>query len=693
MMKGKIKIYGLIIVIALCFCNPWSYGGAEKVMAAEETMLHEENFSTDHNLKGLFASCEEYFQAGDWKIEKAELKLYYTVTTLVREEVSDFTVSLNGTPVFSQKIPLTAGETQEFTISLPKRLIKEGANSIRIESYIRTNETDPCEDDISGASWMVIRGDSYVSMSYQPAAICGNVAEVYEQLTSIEGLENKKSSVYIPSEPTEAELTSASYVLSGISQNAALFYDNLALKEVKQIRDMGDSSYGVFIGEYDRLPIEISGLLNEEQIKAAQNGAVIVYEKMVNGQDILIVTGKKEQALERACRLFGNKDSMMQTKATWRKISETEDVNVIDKKENTILLTKTGSYLSGPFIQNAAFAVPIGASKSIAAGSKAEIHFRYAQNLDFDRSLVTVYAGDTPLGSKRLEKDSANGDVLLVDIPDNLELSGSFQLNVTFDLELKDLVCDMRRQDMPWAYVTNESTVSLNTKEVPGLLFDYYPSPFVYEGKWNNAVFILPTKESFEDLDAMRKILLTMGRYQTSNAGNIRVCRADNIGDIKASNIISIGALAVNPIVQQNNDQLYFRFSPQGTTIRSNEKMKIEPNYGATLGTAQLLYSIYSPDKHALLVVSGVTDEGMMHAADYLGNIRKNWEIYGDGFVTDGEQINCYRFGTDNEKTQSFLYDLTEQNSMVIFLITGTCVLLLLVVSLIMIWNKHRKGK
>lgn len=666
---------------------------AVRVKAEEKTELHEESFSADYDLKGLFSSCEEYFQVGDWELQDARATIIYTASTLVRQEVSDFTVSLNGEPIYSQKIPLTAGETQELTITLPKRLLVQGPNSLRVDSYIRTNEGDPCQEDVSTASWMVVREDSHVSISYKPAVVCGNVADVYRQMTSIEGLENETSAVFLPQYPTESELTASAYLLTGIAANAILDYEKMALVEVEESNDLSAYRYGAYVCEYGRLPDNMRSLLTEEQRAAAENGAILVYVKTAEGTDIIIVTGKDAAALENACRLFGNRNNMEQTKAVWRKVAATEDVNNTQVPGNSFLLTPTGSYVSGPFTQTASFTVPMSANKCIAAGSEVVINFRYAQNLDFDRSLVTVYIEDVPIGSKKLEQNSANGDVLRLNIPDDLAITGNFALRVTFELEMKNLLCDIRKQDMPWAYVTNESMVRLYTEELPWLLFDYYPGPFIYEGRLNQVVVVLPLQESREDLDAMRKILLTLGRYQTNNSGTVRVCRADAIGDLAASNVISIGSLPDNPIVQQINNQLYFQFSPQGTTIRSNEKMRIEANYGATLGTAQLLYSPYSPDKYALLIVSGATREGMAKAADYLGDVQKNWQIFGDGFVTDGELIHCHRFGEDNGRQNSLLFEMTEQSSIAALLLLGGAALLLMTLSLIMIWMKHREGK
>ena len=71
-----------------------------------------------------------------------------------------------------------------------------------------------------------------------------------------------------------------------------------------------------------------------------------------------------------------------------------------------------------------------------ANGSRVHLHFKYAENLDFDSSLVTV-ANDKPIGSKKLTAARANGDELNLEFPKNLEIADSFVLKVAFDLNVK----------------------------------------------------------------------------------------------------------------------------------------------------------------------------------------------------------------------------------------------------------------
>lgn len=682
-MKGIKQLFLLFVTALIFYCAPAVNA------AADNNYIHQESFSSDYELQGLFAVCDQNFQTGDWEIHEVRLTLYYTATMLVREEISDFTVSVNGQPVFSERIPLTGGETQKLDISIPVTCIQKGNNRITIESYIRTNDEDPCKDDVSGSSWMVVLKESMITVNYTPSSKCSSVSDIYEKLTSIEALENEESGIAIPQNASEAELTAAAYAMTGISANAALFYENLDIAVYGESNDI-NKKYILYISGYDSLSPEIISKMSVEQKAAAEKGAVIAFLQDRTEKNYLLITGRDSQALINACRLLGNKTYMQQIAASWKRVGVKDDVVFsYDEKEESVL-TENGSYVNGPFSQSASFYIETAANRKIAAGSKLTLRFRYAENLDFDRSLVTVYIGDTPLGSKKLSKETANSDVLTINIPNNLGIVGSFNLKVTFDLEIPDMVCTMRRQDMPWAYITNESTIRLKTEEIPYLLFDYYPAPFIVNGRLNQVMVMIPAEESKQDLEVFSHLLLTLGRYQKDNKGSIAVCRADQNISLENLNVISIGILEKNPIAKQQNNQMYFRFSPEGTTILSNEKMQLDPDYASSLGTAQLFYSPYSSENNALLIISGVTEKGMGSAGKYLGSVEENWKIYGDGFVSDSDNIYCYRFGADNAKRSSLLMKMTAQEDLLVLSVIGGCILFLLVVTAVLLMNKYR---
>lgn len=655
--------------------------------------LHEEAFSAEHSMIGLFAQCTEYFNAGDWDIRRGKLTIRYLATQLSDRHISNITVSLNGRPIHSARvIPDTEGKIQEIVVKLPPDGIIKGQNAITIDSYVRTQDSLPCVDDVSSASWLNLYKDSFVSLSYLPKAPCNSVADLYEQFTSIDALENHQSDICLSDSAGPAEVTAAALALSGISKNAVIDYQNIGLSQINQESDLFQNKYQIFFESYSKLSPALKKMLTNEQQQAAETGAVMVLLKSNEDSNMLLITGNDPLAVKNAASLLGNVPAMKQVQSTWRKVSGDENVATIPSDRNDyIQLTQTGSYLKGSFRQAASYYIEFPANRKLSVSSELSLAMRYSENLDFDRSLVTVYINDVPIGSKKLQKENGNGDTASFHLPADLNVSGNFTIKVGFDLEIKDMWCTLRQGETPWAWVTEESMLKIASVENDTILFESYPSPFIKDGSMNNVVVLLPDEPKDADFEAFRSILLTLGRYQKDNTGSLQVAQMSNPGDLKASNVIAIGRLDQNGVVQQINEQLYFKFSPDGATILSNEKMLIEPNYGASLGTVQLLQSPFTEEKRALMVVSGVSDEGMLRTLDYIGASDGLWKLYGDGYVADGVDVFPFRFSDENANRRPIIKELTQRGDLGGFVLIGLLMLVLLGLSATMISLKYRK--
>ncbi len=125
------KISAAILALVFCVC---STGGAWAVenqvdsqySAASGLCLHEEQFSSDHNMNDLFSSFSEYFSSGNWNISEARIVLSYTVTQIVDRDLSSITLSINGQPFYSQRVdPSADGEELTLTVLIPTSFIKK----------------------------------------------------------------------------------------------------------------------------------------------------------------------------------------------------------------------------------------------------------------------------------------------------------------------------------------------------------------------------------------------------------------------------------------------------------------------------------------------------------------------------------------------------------------------------------------
>ena len=652
---------------------------------------HEEAFGSDQSLTGLFSQSVRYFQAGEWDIRGAALTLRYDVSQLSHDDVSSLTFTLNGVMFYSlHPTSNENGDLQTLSLPLPVDQIKAGQNELTIEAYVRTQDRLPCVDDVSLANWLQIFGDSAVSIRYYPKLPCDTLADCYGQFSSIDALENRQSTVLVREGANSAELSAAALALSGLSGQAKMAYEHIGFDRLTDGQALFSGKYQLLISRYDALPAALKALLTDEQRQAAEQDAVMALLKSDRGQNLLLVTGNKDDALKNAGALLCNAAYMDQLRTTWRRV--TADENLLAPKAELMQyrqLTEGGSYVDGLFRQSISYYLDLPANRVLSTSSQVSLSMRYSENLDFNRSLVTVYVNDQPIGSKKLEKERAQGDTVRLDIPADLRVSGNFSVRISFDLEMQDAWCTLNQAQQPWAYVTGESMIKMAPIDFEGILFEGYPGPFLKDGRFNNVVAALPDEPGDADFEALRQMMLTFGQFLKDNTGSLRVVHMSEVGDLKEANVIAIGRFEKNPIVGQINSNMFFRFDPQGTTILSNEKMLIDPGYGALLGTVQLFDSPFSEQKRALMVVTGVSDDAMLRGVRYIGQTENLWKLYGDGYVTDGTDLFPFRFKTDNAKRESLLQQLSARADIQLLLLAAGLALLLIVVSVVMLVRKY----
>lgn len=687
-MRGKQwGLLGALLALAVLLTAP-ALGIAEEATEADR-FIHEEPFSQAHTLEGMFANFTEYFHVGEWDVHEAQLSLVYATTPLVIERVSDMTLYLNGQPFYSQRIEPTAGAIAQLKVDLPVDAITDGLNSITLSAYIRTNEDDPCTDDAARMGWMDIHLESGVAIDYTPMAQTQTIADFYTNFSSIDALENEQSAVVIPDAATRTELTVAGLALSGMANNAVLSYDKVRLDSASGT--LPDDQYLLYIAEYDRLMPDVAAWLDADQEAIAKDGALLALLSPAEGQHILLLTGTDTLALENAGRLLGNPAYMSQFIMASRAVGAGEDVSIPQDSttdDGVIQLTETGESLKGVFRQSHTFYVENDPGRVFAAGSQVELAYRYADNLDFDRAMISVYVNGTPIGSRQLTASGANGSTLILTIPYNIDVRGDFTVEVAFDLEMVDTWCTQRAEEMPWAYISPESTLDIQWEDSGRLLLDYYPSPFIRNGRFDNVAVILPDAPTDTDLLAFCQIVTTLGRSLRDNLGQLSVLHMSEATGIAGRNTILIGRIDANPLAAEENEKLYFRFSDDQSTLLSNEKLLIDPAYGTRLGTVQL---IAAGDGHATLVLSAVRDEEVGYAASYLGDAGRASSLSGDAYIASSTGIQQFKFSEDNAKTPSLYEQLMQEKAMLRVVLIGGGVAVILVVAAVMLLIRYRK--
>lgn len=668
-------------------------GDGEDALLPQGALRHRRQFSADYYLKGLFSQCYEYFYTGEWEISSAKLNLVYSATPLLVADSSDFTVSLNDEPVYSGRVPAADGMRHEVMIELPvESILTGGANAIKVELYVRSG-ANACVDDVSASTWFNVFRESEIELIYTPTATCDNIAEFYDCFMSIEALENDLSGILIPQKANAQELSAAAGAAAGAANLAVLFYNELPLKRVRSLAEITKYRYALYISAYENLLGEVRSALSAYQRAQAQKGAVMALLKMENS-NILVLTGKN--ALAGGGVMLSNPDYMRQITKAFKEVDEEGETIMPHRNVEQYIELTTGAQVKGNFRQSAVFHVEYPMNRKLSHASEISLDFRYSENLDFDRALVTVYIDEVPIGSKKLTKEGALGDTLRFYFPEDLDITGSFSVRVAFDLDAGERWCMLTPDQMPWAYISDTSMLKLSSVDDAAFVFENYPSPFLRDGSFNNVVMLLPDAPRDADLDAMHGIMLTLGRFLKDNRGSLRVAFYSEPGALDEANIIAIGRAGENGMIAAHQKLLPFKFSPDGNLLLSNERMLIESAYGQSAGVCQLIPSPYSQYAQAILIVSGVTDEAVRYAAEYLEDKDLLWQLSGNAYVAaPDEDPVCFSF----ELTEEYAAPISERTdnglnrtNSTTFIVIAVSIVILCAVALTMLIIKRKGG-
>jgi hypothetical protein len=645
------------------------------------------------SLSGVTAARTLYVQLEDyWDVSTLTLNLDYQATQLSRREVSSVTLKMNGTAFYSFRPVVDEQKRQTISVAVPKDLLVSGGNSLSVEGYIVTNLPDQiCVPVEKRDNWLELYKNSYFTVNYSKKDIGESIRDFNQRFIGLDSLEQGLSALSVPKDSDPAELEAAVYALSGFAKG------NRSEKNSIPMLPWGDSTLTqretlAVVSLYSHLPDQWKQALG--QVSLTDKALIRVVKS--GGQTALIVTSEDPTLLKKAGRLIGNQTLIDQLDGAekWLDASTKVETPEISVSRN-VTLTETGDKLTGMMHQEKGYFVSLPANRFIAESSKISLDFRYSDNLDFDRSLVTVLINDTPIGSKKLTKEASNQDQLTLTIPKNLEVSGNFSVTVAFDLELISAGCIELQDQMPWAFITKDSMLQLNTKDRTDLLFNNYPNPFLRDASFNKIAVLLPDQLDSYGYQTIGNLFHLLGKYAEANTGEVSFYKNGGLpgeSELQQHNLISIGSYKDNAWLQKNNDKLFFQYGSNGEGIQSNEKMSIEENYGKRIGTLQLMESPYAKG-YAWLAVTGASSKYSYLASGLLATDSAKWKVFGDGVVTDIDgNTKAFRFKKQAEQADNGLVaQITERGDIMAFIAAAGLTFLLVVVSLVLLIRKYRK--
>ena len=649
----------------------------------------EFGYTEDVLLSGIFETNEFYFRVRNyWQTQYAYARIQFTLSQLIGEGPASLTFSVNDKPVYSCKVAYSDGREQIIYVPIPVDMLRVGFNSFGISGYVRIYDEEGCIDDLSGANWVRIEDSSFVTVGYEVVA-SGNQIRWYPYpfLSTTDG-SGSGTAVAVSDAVADEELAAALLLRADLSAETDS-QDDITMTTVS-----GAETYSkkVIVSLLQNLPQQYKEDLPAEAGDLTDRAIIFC---MGSGENrTMCIVSADGGCLMEAAMLLADESRVLQESTDKTYVEKGASQLMLDaiaySDSNTIytLSSLAGGGLSfvGPFHQKKTIYLPFSGGYVLSGTGKIDLAFRYSENLDFSRSLITVYWGDTPVASKKLSKENAGGDTLSFSLPADVLGATAGSIQVIFDLELPDLFCTPRMDEMPWAYVAGTSTFYLPVGKTGQLSFDNQPAPFELSNRFNALTVVIPDDMTPSELNTLGQVTALYG-VNISAYGSIQAVRASAFdGNTTDRNLIVLGTYQDNALLRTLNDRLSFRYTEDGTRFASNSSLILSEDYASRIGVMQLLRSPYGEDR-AILAVCAASDGAMDTMGEYLRKDSNTWKLSDDAVVFDPDgEIHTYRFLKEAAAEKPDLKQFVENNKdTVLFGVAAVCAMALFLLAVVLV--------
>lgn len=657
-MKKKLKAIILVLFTAIFSMNmAYEASAIPKDTPIEQNVSSKKyEFSNDVVFSGAFSSHSMYFDIDKWwDNTKVDAEIDYRINQLIeKDEKAYIKLSINDIPFYSQSIFYAVdSEEEQIKTEIPSKYLKEGSNELKIETYLRITDL-PCVDDVNLANWFVISKDSNVTASFNNIISDNNISNFPYPFLKNQDSEDKDMDdleIIIPDDYSDYEL-SAAFVLNSYLTKTNSYYNNkISIVKYSDFRKSNKVN-SIFIGRYDSFSenFDVSDTYENKCTIKLMNAS---YSSNPNIKTMAILCNDGDKLI-RGIKLLQNEELLFQVNSDNFLVND--EIEVDDKTKGIggkVTFEEMGINdinLSGAFRRQATISYSIPKNKVFSAGDKIKLFMRYSDNLDFDKALLTIYINNVPIGSKKLEQEKCESDELELNIPSDVSNTNYLDIKIAFDLELKNSYCEKREEEMPWAYVTGDSYLYVGDKDNNQYFFKNYTSPFVKDNMFNDLSLIIPDNLESEEINSLGKVIGYLGKDVSYNNGKMRVVTNSNITDEnKKENLIIYGSPKNNKLIEELNNDLWFKYDSSYSKFLSNEKLQLTDPFSSSMSNFQLDISKFDSRK-AMLILTSPDNEILMDSLRYLYDSKMISRLSGDCAVIDENgEIKTYQMKEEDK--------------------------------------------
>jgi len=608
----------------------------------------------DIELRGINGESSWYFLVEKgMKATYFKFNLYCRMNELIKPNISYFTVYMNDLPIKSMRIKDVNGTLMnQWEIVIPTRTIKVGYNELKVRSHTRITD-EPCEDDKNIANWVIIDGKTNYVAHFRKDVTSGGISNFTRPFVSMHADDAPGIGVVIPDQHNDKELSAALTLIAHMRYSGSAFEVPSTLIKAGDVR-VADFDSLIYVGNYKSVPEALKGVIRTQPSLYTDTAHIYRSTLDKGRKPVLMIVSDNGDRLMEAVKSLKNSDIKIQMNRKYQKLKPHLDTTIKEQRVSDYIYLKdlgiNGIEVKGRNLQVATIGIRIPTNQMLANDAKLVLNVRYSDNLDFEKSYVTVYINGIPSGSHRLVRELRNRHTMTFYVPDELRRKTYFDVRIVFELIPAGIIdCKRYLASTPWAYIIEDSYYFFPKQERYLKLLNNLPFPFSRNDDLDPTTIVMPDNPTRDDYWIAGKIAALAGIGVKNNEGVIDAVKGSKLGSkSQVNNLVIFGTPGENRAIKQVNSYLWFKYNKQFNTVLSNEKIELLPETAKTATFMEIKTSPYNHEK-GMMTITSLDKKSLMDALVYLENDRRGF-LTGDAAIIskDGELQN-FRFQKDED--------------------------------------------
>nr|MBA3533671.1 cellulose biosynthesis cyclic di-GMP-binding regulatory protein BcsB [Ardenticatenales bacterium] len=622
----------------------------------------------DRILRGPFDSVQILFNLpAEWELtEGAEMQLDLDTTfggSVILPEIAEGTaisptsagtleISFNGAVIDS--VSLDRPGLRTLTLSIPPEVLVSTRRDRQHQLRVALDSSLQCNVQPQGT--VLLQARSRLSLPHR--IVSPSTALQFLPRPIYQGsFMTDTATLVVPDEPTAGELQAALSVAAGFGRLTSGKLQ-LTLHSISELpNEVRENTHLIFVGRGAALPllseIKLPAPLTGEGFEgagAAEDGVVQMALSPWNPlKVVLVVSGASEEAVLKA---GGAVSTGVVRAGPSPSLAVITEVRQLSEDASRLVLTDRTLGDMGYVAETVQsvglnwneynFYMPPG--MKVDGEGYFELRFSHTAKLDYARSEIIVRLNDEPIGSVRLNDDTAQQGIMRFYVPPSVLRAGNNRLSVQSTLMPSEPCVDPRLATI-WLTVRPESLLHIpliaeGDPRAQILDMSRYGNVARLGLSFNQIAFVLPTQAPLA-WQVAASVAFDLGHRGDGTPSDLLATYSDALSpELRLErSLIVVGQPSTLPLITELSEELPAAFEPgSDLAIERNMRVIYEVPDGTSLGYLQLLASPWNRQR-AILAILGSTPEGVQWAGRALTDATLRGRLSGNYAVINGEQI------------------------------------------------------